>query len=372
MVKDSFETVTLKREPLFVTDAKKTTYNQTLTNNRLLSMQCIRGLAALLVFLVHLSTNYNLIFKEKWANGVLEFSTTPVDIFFALSGFTIFRSSSHLMGEKKALNFITARIIRIYPIYWISISYLIFYRLLRDPNFDWSGLMLLKSISAWPQHYMFNGVSWSLSHEMYFYLLFSLAIWKRSFTSIGILIGIVSLIHYLQPDLFTSDMGEFLFHKRNLMFAAGALLALYINKLPNIPKLTSIIIFSICLLGCCIWATNVSSNNWNLVVYVLIAVLAIASLLKLERSLNSSWLKPLVEIGNASYPLYLIHLPLTNGFLKLIYQKQVTPELRQYSIIVFILFMLLLSYAFHIFLERPITQYLKERKDQYNLNALSN
>ena len=88
---------------------------------KLHSIQSLRAIAALLVFLCHLfameeahaGRSENL--TSFWVNGA-----HGVDLFFVISGFVIvWVASDARQGWRSALDFLFARIARIYPLWWL-------------------------------------------------------------------------------------------------------------------------------------------------------------------------------------------------------------------------------------------------------------
>jgi peptidoglycan/LPS O-acetylase OafA/YrhL len=81
---------------------------------RIVELDALRGIAALAVVLFHLTmgrSQYNFFFK---------YGCTGVDLFFIISGFVIFMSLQHIT---KSINFIINRISRLYPTYWVSVTF---------------------------------------------------------------------------------------------------------------------------------------------------------------------------------------------------------------------------------------------------------
>ncbi|QTD56783.1 acyltransferase [Parasphingorhabdus cellanae] len=79
-----------------------------------LSIQYLRGIAALMVVILHLFTGS--LFIEKWSNTWLR---GGVDIFFVISGFIMVKST--INKRYSILYFYLKRIIRIVPLYWLAI-----------------------------------------------------------------------------------------------------------------------------------------------------------------------------------------------------------------------------------------------------------
>lgn len=140
------------------------------------SLDAVRGLAALLVFLFHFWSG----FPDAPFPQILDLFGTAghvgLDIFFVLSGFLIFRSL-FLNGVNK--EYFVRRFLRIAPIYYFSLfAVLIFID--RSYFFSAGGwqnivshLFFLQSFSE-QTYYGINPVLWSLSVEWIFYLFLPL------------------------------------------------------------------------------------------------------------------------------------------------------------------------------------------------------
>ncbi len=87
--------------------------------NMILSLQYLRGIAALLVVLYHYRGELNSIYAQKGLGDLL-FSNgyIGVDLFFMVSGFVIMLSTEK---DKSSLSFAIKRIFRIYPVYIVCL-----------------------------------------------------------------------------------------------------------------------------------------------------------------------------------------------------------------------------------------------------------
>ena len=145
-------------------------------------IQNYRGIAALLVVLFHTTvmTRYYFL-DENYLTWLFEFGHAGVEFFFVLSGFIIYRIHRiDFSNPNRFYPYFLKRIIRIYPIYILLTLLLLPFWLI----FDSSGeqyhreiVPLIKSLFLIPQsHFPHIGVAWTLTHEMLFYIVFSLFI----------------------------------------------------------------------------------------------------------------------------------------------------------------------------------------------------
>ncbi len=146
---------------------------------KLLGVEAGRGIAALLVVLLHAShilaiPNYS---SHLAFDGLFEFGHAGVDFFFVLSGFIIYYIHQADIGHPSALTGYGAkRCVRIYPVYWVVTALfgaILFFSPTKDRSEQQlativTSLFLLPAMQA-----PILSVAWSLKHEILFYLLFA-------------------------------------------------------------------------------------------------------------------------------------------------------------------------------------------------------
>lgn len=157
--------------------------------NKLLLMQALRGLAAVIVLLHHEAlslANPNI----RITNKVLNVGWFGVDIFFVLSGFIIFYSNFSNIGVKhKTKEYFYRRLIRIYPVYWIVTLFAILLYKSAKNNFKLELGYAIKSFLLIPQaNKPIVTVGWTLTYELFFYLMFGLLIYLNLKKSIPIFV----------------------------------------------------------------------------------------------------------------------------------------------------------------------------------------
>ena len=208
------------------------------------NIQFLRFIAALLVVITHIT----LYFGDKisgtgrddyWHKGMI-----GVDIFFVISGFVMGVSGHKFMTEVNGWwGFLKRRIIRVVPLYWfatslkviaavafpklaahsyLAISYLIScYFFIPSPNADGEMLPILT-------------VGWTLNYEMFFYMVFSLALFFRLkpivFVSL-VFLGLIGIAQFRESHWwgYTS-----LFWPLLLEFVFGMIIAKYVGILSKV------------------------------------------------------------------------------------------------------------------------------------------
>ncbi|HMI77835.1 MAG TPA: acyltransferase [Ferruginibacter sp.] len=299
-------------------------------------IQLLRGVASILVVLMHLTVNFSEILNHSYLFGIFYFGGSGVDIFFVLSGFIITYSHLQHIGNPSATGtFLKKRFIRIYPIYFIIATVFLatqlalpaFYR----THFDTSIGNLLQTYFLLPEHVMINGVSWTLTNELFFYLLFTLAliIPDKKYT---LYLALAYFIFLAALALTGTDIANgnkytvLVFHPMNLEFLLGVLIVLIVKKIPK--KIT----YPILVIGILWFISGAMLDNNKMIIVPdkvnpalnrvilsgISSFLIILALVKLEITsrikINSLFLK----LGDASYSIYLIHLPLVVAYCKII------------------------------------------------------
>lgn len=149
-------------------------------HGKLDSIQALRAVAAFAVVVHHVGLTLNSYYPAPLSSTLTLLTglgAAGVDLFFVISGYIIFRSTSKLeSGFSSARSFLRKRVLRIYPAYWIWTSVLLLM---------WIGGLALKShqysFSVIAGSYLLVPVTradgslhpvldqgWTLSFEMYF------------------------------------------------------------------------------------------------------------------------------------------------------------------------------------------------------------
>lgn len=333
-----------------------------MARQKLQGLQLLRGIASFQVVLFHMTGTFRTENEQVFLGGWFRNSSSAVLVFFVLSGFIIFYASRKLINSRNISTFYIKRFIRIFPIYWFSISYLAVFYLLTDPGkFPATIQGYLKMITLWFGHLSLNGVSWSLSYEIYFYLLFGLLILSKHTKYILyalLIMCVLSATSLLNIDMY---LGSYLFNGRNVLFAMGVVLAIYYKKfnLVNNPKV-SFLLFTAFFVGYLYWDYNQSFKDFHYQIIVgLFACAFILLLIKSEDVMEHKIWTPFIYLGNISYSLYLVHLPVVNFSLK----KFFTYNFSHSTNIIFAVFLMCLviviSHFTYKYIERPSVKLLK-------------
>ena len=163
--------------------------------SRLLSVQALRAVGALLVVWAHsidAAERFTVPHQSNffyWGN----FGASGLDIFFVISGFIVSlvaaRAAAQTNPQQKhpARRFLSRRITRIFPLYWVLTVVVILEGELGRYKIPWHAVPWLPTVLLLPSlHYPSNSpllsLGWSLMFEMYFYYILTLFIlWTPRF-----------------------------------------------------------------------------------------------------------------------------------------------------------------------------------------------
>ena len=337
--------------------------------NNLNLVQVLRGIASLLVVLLHTTVNAKEIFKKDFLGGFFSFGGAGVDIFFVLSGFIItYTSAKGLTQPGKMLPFLRRRFVRIFPTYWIIITLFILLQLalpsFYKTHYDFTISNICSTIFLLPGHPMVNGVSWTMSYELFFYALFSLAFLlpnkKLSFALAmlcGLVITALALLGYNFEngnkwiDLLTSPM--------NVEFFMGVIIGALVWRIPARSSLPLIITGSLLFLASAIFFDlnyRLLPNAFNRVlIFGVPSFLIIAGLVRFELNKKIAVHNVLLSLGEASYSLYLLHLPVVAGCIRIIAKFNIQNNVILHGLMfVMIVVICWASILFFKLIERPI------------------
>jgi peptidoglycan/LPS O-acetylase OafA/YrhL len=300
----------------------------------------LRGIAVLLVLLVHLGRGGHHWIVLKIFFLISEFGWSGVDLFFVLSGFLITNILlSTKNDEKYFVHFYIRRALRIFPIYYgtILLVYLILPVVYGKPSNEgnnplWLIFYLSNLLPAYQgTGFLYDGIFslnfshfWSLAVEEHFYLLWPAIVYQFSRQRLQIVCFLL-VISSIALRCFLLFLGvdydviyTFTFCRIDSL-AIGAFIATVYNKSPNLNCLTRPAVYSIILLISLLVTNyiifgNIIFNNWlcSSIGYTIIALgYAGIIVLCIEKSRfpiisHICEFKLLRIIGKYSYGIYVI------------------------------------------------------------------
>lgn len=327
----------------------------------------LRGLAVLLVVIFHYTYKYNQIYGHSFEpSHYFEYARFGVQLFFIISGFVIFYS---LSSKSCILSFGYSRFKRLYPTYWFSLVLVYFVvcyfgldgRTVEFGDFAYNFLMFHEYLGV--PHV--DGVYWSLTVELTFYLIISIAFFKLNEQIDTVLIIWVCLSLFTYAPLVDESLILKVFRKVLILkyisyFAIGIVLyRLYelksVNKQQCRYKLILILplsLFAIYL-----------NDGVHFLLFTIFALLVLLSLLLIECKMTkiiSGVLnaKALTYFGTISYSLYLVHQNIGYVLLNFLYSMNIYPLL---SIMLTLLFIVLLSHLIYQYVESNVESILGQK-----------
>jgi len=297
----------------------------------LINIQFLRFAAALAVVVYHAARHVaatgadpGWLFRAGEAVGF-----AGVDVFFVISGFIMFYTTRDSAGAVAATDFLKRRVARIYSGYWPFFLFAaVVFAIARPDHFADSNL--LTSFLLWPMplNKVLLDVSWTLSYEMYFYLLFTLLVLLGVRGRAPLLAGLVVLIaafnlvrHFLWHDFgperlyIHSFANLFLASPYLLEFFAGALLAVGAAR-RSVPLagwllLLGIVGFAAAGVANVVVYDGQIEQGYHMVPRVILfgipSALILLGLVGLEQAGRVAPRRFSLDTGGASYAIYLSH-----------------------------------------------------------------
>lgn len=286
-------------------------------------LQAGRGLAAVGVAAFHLSLLMGLeryggeaVFREitkHWNLGV--------DFFFVLSGFIILHAHSRDIGvPERWREYAQKRFIRVFPIYWI---YTILF-LVALANLGGTDAKIPTSLADWITTFSLVrfsnvvpplSVAWTLFHEIAFYAVFSILILNRGLgIAACILFFAVCLVRFkfaTDPNATPFEIYTSVFHIE--FFFGMAAYWLYRRGGSPLPELLA----GLLVAGIAVFLTLRIDPIPQLLFAIAFAFL-LTAVTKHEAAGRIRSPGLLTLIGDASYSIYLLHLPVQGVVLKIL------------------------------------------------------
>lgn len=295
-------------------------------NNKLLSLESLRGIAAIFVALHHFKVDNHYNNNLSISAGLL------VDFFFVLSGFVIYLSYNNRINKfSDIIVFQKKRFLRLYPLHFVTLLFLLFIEFAKYvfeikmgvianvPAFEVNNassfianIFLLQNWTV--TNITFNGPSWSISAEFYTYLIFAVLLFSikgKKFTLPTTLVAIVLTLYFFMPGhmLETTNVSGPL--RCLYSFAIGTLIAnIYLNFNLN-GKISTGLPASILMVFSFVSVGMFGSNDPVILVHLpflfgltVLILVSTNSNTYINRILSN---KVLVYFGTISYGIYMLH-----------------------------------------------------------------
>jgi peptidoglycan/LPS O-acetylase OafA/YrhL len=285
------------------------------------NIQALRGVATLLVLLGHIALYENRTnFPKILPNWLFELGSAGVDLFFVISGYVMVTISGFgTSGLYSARSFLVRRACRIYPVYWFF-SLLVLLVVIFQPNWihregGVDQINYLNSFLLIPDkaNSPLVGQGWTLIHEMYFYIVFSLVVFASNRTRPYVILGWIVLL-ITSNWLFPSPTNPFLRTASSPLtfeFIFGCIIAA-LHKI-GIMKFGRTA-FTLGIFVLCANPEHLGSERvlWFGIPCTLIVYGAVA-MEQRNQIIFPQWLR---KTGDISYSIYLSHILVLSACLK--------------------------------------------------------
>lgn len=280
---------------------------------RINTLQLLRFLAAFTVIITH----SGFYISERLIPGFIFWSNGArgVDLFFVISGFVMIASTRSFVGTKwDWRRFFIHRCVRIIPLYWMVTTVKAIILTVTGAvalHAQFSIGTFLASILFFPQYNKDGniepllGVGWSLNYEMFFYVIFSLALLLRVRPTI--FVGLTLVFLSLLPNEGFTGIASAIFYTNSisLEFLLGMLIAEFGLTARRWPLWGGIGLSAglISLYGSWAWADPLP----RFITCGVPAMLVVLGAIHLEPLLGKRLPRSILYLGDASYALYLVH-----------------------------------------------------------------
>ncbi len=295
-----------------------------------------------------------------------------VRIFWMISGAIFFIFYLDVVQNQKLsfYKFLFLRFSRLYPLHLITLvamavlQYIYLQKFgdffIYKNNSVIHFILNLFMISYWNPRfgYSFNGPFWSVSIEMFLYIIFYGLAFLKSLSSNKHLLFLTLL-------LFTFNYLEILtpFNEGLLYFFAGCLL---ISSIINAKKdliigaVLLFLIFVVLKYGLLEWEGI--SRIINSYISLAISFLGVLTFMFLFRKANVRIQKLFRNIGNMTYAIYMIHIPMQVIFILSFYERGVSFFMSSTFLFMYLLICCILGHFTFRYIERPAQNFLRGYK----------
>ncbi len=353
---------------------------------QLKSLQALRGIAATAVVVHHallIGTDrfptIGLDAQVRPSAAVIQALSIGVDIFFVLSGFLmVWISGPYVRGTKTAGHFMQERILRIWPMYALMTTVtclrlawefgktgVLPYDLQPDRLL---GYLFIPSFNVEGRLQPILVIGWTLIYEMLFYLCFACVIATgRRFLLVNLTLLLAGL--FLIAPWLPALWYEFLGNPILFEFVIGAGIATVLRA-PGSANRSAVL--AIAGLSLCIVAMVLAGHHGDRLVAMGLpaAILFILFFMLETRTVFPRWL---LQLGNASYSLYLVHIMVMYPVLGRLSTVLAGHSQSAWMLLVAagcaIIASIVAGLITYRFLERPITRFLQRKTRAHDPQA---
>jgi len=287
------------------------------------NLDAMRGVAAIAVACMHLAA------MTQWTSQWFSGAYLAVDLFFIMSGVVIAHAyDNRLKSGMNVGEFVWARIVRLYPLYFLGSLYGIG-RAVKGLNLDnysdtlssvfFSLFMLPNPLLPSGELYTFNGPSWSLFFEIAVNIAFAMTFF---FPRVFAVVATVSIVGLLSAAIAGTSLNNGhdweTFWVGSLRVCFGFPIGVFIYRLwkadrPPIVRIPPFVILAIIAASFLV----VSDGPKGALAAVLTIVFVYVPLVFLALNNPHSGRSACEFLGKISYPLYMVHIPIFTVCMKI-------------------------------------------------------
>lgn len=353
------------------------TTTQRPTRDRFVLLDGLRGIAAIFIIQRH---------AEDLLGDALPSSYLGVDLFFALSGFVLAHAygASLADGRISPVQFMKARLLRLYPLYSIALLLVTAYYIrmyfaglpvMADeyviPNelllAFLTGLLFLPS----PITISFNAAlflvhpAWSLFNELVVNVAYALRGVRASLRQIGAVLAISAILLVVAALQFDRLHAGFRWHEMYagmarvfFSFFMGMLIYRYRRKVPLLRPGQSLACLAL-LIAVLAFPT---AHDWRWIFDLFVVLLVWPALLYWASAIIPGPKTAAISsfLGTASYAVYVLHTPLLD-WAHIIAPGITRPELMPFVGLILVALVVLVSWCMTVWLDQPLQKHLKKR-----------
>lgn len=315
-------------------------------------------------------------------HAIVQYGHVGVTFFFVLSGFVLTWSRRH--GDTKQ-NFYVRRFARVWPSHFVTTLLAIPVMLIVHEPVLWAALpAVLLMVHAWippgSWHYAFNGPSWSLSAEAFFYALFPLLIVVAAWgvgrlrmlaaVTTAFLVGGAVLVPLVLPEMTWGFLLGVNPAYRVGEFVLGIVLALLVERraIPHISFRWALFMLAVSYIGL---AGAAWTLNWGTLPAFVPAIVMLPGFILLiaaaaQRNIVGQSNRMLshrvmIKLGEVSFALYLVHALVIHAAIALI--EPLGFAAWEWTLMVYPLLVasVALAWALHVYVEVPAESFIRRK-----------
>ncbi|KAA0978785.1 MULTISPECIES: acyltransferase [unclassified Pseudomonas] len=379
--------------------AVNSNHNKKHHDGKLEFIQAMRGIAALMVVMLHILQQQNIPIDSSFYYWLFSGGGAGVPLFFVISGFIMAYSTKGIEPSfRNSLTFLIKRLSRVWPtyailtiIFWITVTVIDNFL---GAHFPYSVSDIFKSVLFIPLKndsslapllggsVLFPG--WSLNYELYFYTLFAVCMifgklrWPVFFSFITLTLIGLPLLNGATPTLdayVNYGWRSYLALVTSPLiweFAAGVIIGLIYFSPLKINSKSFALFLCAASVSLAIWVNlskiswGMGINGWGWSLILMFFAFTISS--KTVSFKIPEWL---IWLGNISYSLYLIHPFFVKPVFDVLWETSFRAQIRDPSFsLVVICFSIFFAALSHKYLEVRLSDFIRIKILSYfNLNG---